>query len=640
MKYIQLLIISFCLTAVSFAQTNTFPSTGAAGIGTTTPNASSLLEIKSTTKGLLIPRMTKTQRNAIASPATSLLIYQTNSTPGFYYYTGSTWKAVSSSSNNWSLTGNSGTTSSDFLGTTDVQPLRFRVNNKNSGIIDYNLGTAAFGYLAFNSNTATGNTGVGYEAGFTNTTGQSNTAIGSNTLLSNTTGSQNTATGYFALFSNHTGNYNVADGEDALAGNDANNNTAIGALSLHANTSGVNNAALGYHAGYDNTTAGNNTFIGASSGGGNTSGSSNTFIGYNAGTSSGNGSNNICIGASAAVTNNASNSIVIGNGITTAQNYAIILGNTPNPFGENQVGIGTTAPASGNKMQVVTALANGIYSTSSDASGNGIVAEANGTSIPYAVWGKTSNTNLGQAGYFNGNVTYTGTLTGPSDERLKENINAVNNALTIVNELKPRSYNFKNEFSSMNLAKGKQFGFIAQDVEKVLPELVVTNYDKSKDIKNPAAYKALNYIGFIPILTAAMQELSQKNDALEKENNNLQARVTKLEALINQLLPNSIQNENSNVITAKNTNALLLQQNIPNPFNQSSSIHFYIPPNTSDASIVVTDATGKTIKQFNNLSKGNGTVTVEANTLSSGSYLYSLIVDGKTIATKQMILTK
>ncbi len=67
------------------AQTNTFPSTGAAGIGTITPNASSLLEIKSTTKGLLIPRMTQAQRNAIASPAAGLIIYQTNNTPGFSF---------------------------------------------------------------------------------------------------------------------------------------------------------------------------------------------------------------------------------------------------------------------------------------------------------------------------------------------------------------------------------------------------------------------------------------------------------------------------------------------------------------------------------------------------------------------------
>jgi hypothetical protein len=54
-----------------------------------------LLEVKSTSKGILIPRMTLTQRNAITTPATGLMIYQTNNTPGFYYYDGSKWTAVS-----------------------------------------------------------------------------------------------------------------------------------------------------------------------------------------------------------------------------------------------------------------------------------------------------------------------------------------------------------------------------------------------------------------------------------------------------------------------------------------------------------------------------------------------------------------
>lgn len=73
---------------------NVFPASGAAGIGTTTPASSSLLEINSTTKGILIPRMTKVQRQAIASPVEGLLVYQTNSQPGFYYFDGSDWKSV------------------------------------------------------------------------------------------------------------------------------------------------------------------------------------------------------------------------------------------------------------------------------------------------------------------------------------------------------------------------------------------------------------------------------------------------------------------------------------------------------------------------------------------------------------------
>src|SRR5947207_15378134 len=91
----MVLVVEIFVTQISFGQTNTFPSTGAAGIGTITPNASSLLDVTSTSKGVLIPRMTKTQRDAIASPATGLMIFQTNNTPGFYYYSGSVWVAVS-----------------------------------------------------------------------------------------------------------------------------------------------------------------------------------------------------------------------------------------------------------------------------------------------------------------------------------------------------------------------------------------------------------------------------------------------------------------------------------------------------------------------------------------------------------------
>src|SRR5215831_15318703 len=101
-KLLFCFLILFISTTKLFAQ-NTFPSTGAAGIGTTTPDASALFEIKSTSKGILIPRMTKTQRDVIAAPATGLLIYQTNSSPGFYYYDGTSWSAVSSKGPNKTL---------------------------------------------------------------------------------------------------------------------------------------------------------------------------------------------------------------------------------------------------------------------------------------------------------------------------------------------------------------------------------------------------------------------------------------------------------------------------------------------------------------------------------------------------------
>jgi hypothetical protein len=73
---------------------NVFNNGSSVGIGTISPNASAALEVNSTTKGLLLPTMTETQRNVISTPATGLLIYQSDNTPGFYYYNGAAWTAI------------------------------------------------------------------------------------------------------------------------------------------------------------------------------------------------------------------------------------------------------------------------------------------------------------------------------------------------------------------------------------------------------------------------------------------------------------------------------------------------------------------------------------------------------------------
>ncbi len=107
------------------------------GIGTTSPDPSALLDLTSTSRGLLVPRMTESQKNAIVSPATGLLIYETNTAttgtyagtgPNFWYYSGTTW--IPFLGGGWLLTGNAGTTpGSNFLGTTDSEDFVVRTNN-------------------------------------------------------------------------------------------------------------------------------------------------------------------------------------------------------------------------------------------------------------------------------------------------------------------------------------------------------------------------------------------------------------------------------------------------------------------------------------------------------------------------------
>ena len=117
------------------------------GVNTTTPDVSAALDITSTSSGLLIPKMTQAQKNAIASPATGLLIYQTNATSGFYYYDGSVWATFGGGSG-WDLTGDTGTTvGTEMVGTLDAQDLVIIANNSESMRIDANglvgIGTAS-----------------------------------------------------------------------------------------------------------------------------------------------------------------------------------------------------------------------------------------------------------------------------------------------------------------------------------------------------------------------------------------------------------------------------------------------------------------------------------------------------------------
>ncbi|MBP8753874.1 MAG: hypothetical protein KBF51_12430 [Chitinophagales bacterium] len=109
-----LFIIALGFSIKSTGQ-NIFPATGSAGIGTSTPVSSAILELSSTSQGMLAPRMTKAQRDAIGSPAAGLLIYQTNSQPGFYYYSGAAWTALAGKGPNKQLSNLSATSINESL---------------------------------------------------------------------------------------------------------------------------------------------------------------------------------------------------------------------------------------------------------------------------------------------------------------------------------------------------------------------------------------------------------------------------------------------------------------------------------------------------------------------------------------------
>jgi uncharacterized coiled-coil protein SlyX len=245
-----------------------------------------------------------------------------------------------------------------------------------------------------------------------------NTAEGTAALYSLTTGSDNTANGYFALDSNTTGNNNTADGAGALDCNTTGNlNTANGNSALEFNTTGSNNTANGFEALKNNTTANNNTAVGFHGALHNTTGANNTAIGHNALANNTIGSSNIALGKGAGVfLTTGSNNIDIGSAGVAGESNTIRIGSA----------------------QVRTFI-KGI--SGAVVSGAAVVVNAGG--------------QLG--------VT-------ASSERFKEKIKPMDKGSEVILALKPVTFRYKKEIDPERLP---QFGLVAEEVEKVNPNLVV-----------------------------------------------------------------------------------------------------------------------------------------------------------------------
>jgi hypothetical protein len=301
--------------------------------------------------------------------------------------------------------------------------------------------------------------------------------------------------------------------------------------------------------------------------------------------------------------------------------------------------IGTSETASNSSVTIHSPAetSNSILLVNTNESGNGIQANYSGSpSNYYAIWGIAPSSGPSQAGYFSGNVTVTGTFSNPSDERLKENINPLSNVTDKIMQVSVNTYNFKKEFSSLNLPQTKQYGFLAQNLQKIFPELVQTVVDKSKGENNFFEYKTVNYLGMIPILTKALQEEHTQRIQTEQELQDLKQRLENIEALLSQngALSHSVNQKAFSSAVAK------LDQNAPNPFNQKSTINCFVPSNTKNAMVVVYSGNGTSVKTFNNLNAGNNRLDITANTLAGGVYTYVLLIDGKQADSRQMIITK
>jgi hypothetical protein len=252
-----------------------------------------------------------------------------------------------------------------------------------------------------------------------NNTGASNTAVGSGALTSNTGGSQNTAIGVEALSSNTAGIGNTASGFQALRNNiDGFDNTAAGLTALIANTTGNRNTATGSGALALNTSGNANTATGSLALEHNTTGDNNIAVGFGALISNMTGNNNIAVGALAGFFTRGSNNIEIGHRGFAGDSGTIRIGTTGAQSATFIAGIsGVTVPA-----------------------GVGVIVGANG--------------KLG---------------TVVSSARFKEAIKPMDQASEAILALRPVTFRYKKELDPEGI---RQFGLVAEEVEKVNPDLV------------------------------------------------------------------------------------------------------------------------------------------------------------------------
>jgi hypothetical protein len=267
-----------------------------------------------------------------------------------------------------------------------------------------------------------------------------------------------------------------------------------------------------------------------------------------------------------------------------------------------------------------------------------------------SVWGIATDTSTASspvdfAGYFQGNVLAWRYYT-PSDSRLKSNIKPLGSVLARLNKLETATYNFRtSEYPNLYLPSDLQTGFMAGNLQEQFPNLVqdVTLPEKvhpktGELISQAASIKVVNYMGMVPVLTAAIQEQQSQIESRDAEIAKLNSKLSSLESKIAAI--ESAMNNGSSAERISNSTDAALDQNAPNPFNQTTTIKYFLPENSKNARLTITSMSGAVVSDYVLKGKGNGQVTLHANEFAAGNYSYSLIIDGSVVSTKSLVLTK
>lgn len=205
-------------------------------------------------------------------------------------------------------------------------------------------------------------------------------------------------------------------------------------------------------------------------------------------------------------------------------------------------------------------------------------------------------------------------------------------------QLRPISYKLKGHDN-----RGEELGLIAQEVNGVINEVVHVG-DGEK------GWMSLSYSRFVPVLINGMQEqqkqiqkkdkkiqnLQQQVDQQKEKIDNMQKRLARLEkAVFDNREKRQTDSEKSGTNLDKKAR---LSQNVPNPFDQTTTIDYYLPESVDNARLVIANTSGHVVKEFHLDQPGNGSVQIEGGTLNPGTYPYYLVTDGQRVAGRKLTI--
>lgn len=288
------------------------------------------------------------------------------------------------------------------------------------------------------------------------------------------------------------------------------------------------------------------------------------------------------------------------------------------------LGVGNTNP--GNAVDILGAT---VIRPTSSGGYIRIGPDGNGFTL------NPSSAHNGQLGYqtsllsVNSDYVYSNGVLLTSDFKLKKNIKPLETAMLLIKKLRPVSFDYNADYSGVENEKVKKeltndsknrLGFIAQEVQKVIPQAV--------KLRESDTTLCIRMTDFIPLLVKGLQEQT--------------ARIDSLKSVIDELKASGDMVKKAAVYGDGNSlnSTALLYQNIPNPFSKETSIGCLIPEGSVTSLLYIYNMNGTQLQQYSISGKGKQSVSISGSSFEPGMYLYALVIDGREVDTKRMILTK